>query len=132
ISFTITIGCVGNSNNNAKDTVSKNISNENSTESIPVKGNTLSLDSACAIFQERARRDFQRDSLKLYYHGIAAPSKKLVDTLKSKKIQVVPLNCLVDKELLCYNQIADSVIKVKFGITLSALIKSEYLTHSQN
>lgn len=108
---------------NDSTVVSASSSNIGTSKNVnsPTINSSDSLKYACQLSEARARRDAQNDSLKYYFYSIAGPSKVLISKLQKANVKVVSLGCVVDKDLLCYNKITDSVVLKKLGVSINTL-----------
>ena len=59
--------------------------------------------------KDLALSDLKKGQLKYYAFGFAGPSKELVEKGRKLGITVVSKGCVLDEELVKYNQVADSI-----------------------
>jgi hypothetical protein len=66
--------------------------------------------SDCDAQRQIAIADFNSKNAKYYFHGIAYPSKEVVEKLQAAHVTVVVNGCMQEKEASCYNYFVDSLL----------------------
>lgn len=67
----------------------------------------------CDAQRQTAISDFSNKSAKYYFHGIAYPSKEVVEKLQAANVTVVVNGCMPEKETSCYNYFVDSLLQTQ-------------------
>jgi hypothetical protein len=66
--------------------------------------------AGCDAQRQEAISDFNSGSMKYYFHGIAYPSKKVVEQLQAANVTVVMNGCMPQQQAFCYNFFVDSLL----------------------
>ncbi|MET3502609.1 hypothetical protein ABIC45_004233 [Mucilaginibacter rubeus] len=94
-----------------------------STSCKGTKKKVVTVDSRDSI-SKIAQADLANNQLKYFYHSIAAPTAELTNFLKEKcSVTVISAGDVANKNDSFYNAFADSVIKVKTGMTVAEISK---------